>query len=165
MVNGHLATFSSTAEVDAVQSLVEDSLIDDEGIDVYIGAEWSGSDPLAGEWAWVDGGTDPVSDLGVAWCDGSIDGPDAGDFTPAINPNDDEGFDGGDESSSPQSAALAEMANVRLAMIFDGTGWCLGVPAEPQNASYVCERAVPDPLDYVELATEEEIEAGESGTE
>jgi hypothetical protein len=166
-VNGYLATFSSEAEVVELHSLIEDSLTNGDSAAVYIGLSWSGTDPLVGEWIWVDGETDlPLNSVSVFdWCDDDDEQPTAGDFTPELNPNDEEGFDGGDPSSSPATAATLEMVHVRLAMIFDSEEWCLGVPEQPQTASYLCERTTPDPLDFVEIATEEEIEAGQSSAE
>lgn len=164
-VNGHLATFSSSAQVDELQSLVESNLSAGADVAVYVGVMWAGSDPNDGSWEWVDEETDLVLNSAFSWCGG--DEPVAGDFTPFLNPDDSTGYEVGEESTSPQAAALEEMEHVRLAMIFDGgsSEWCLGVPEEPQTASYLCERVIPDPADFVELATEEEIEAGESSTE
>jgi hypothetical protein len=153
---GHLATFSKT-QVAELKTLIVANLADDEEVEVFIGVQWNGTDSNDGEWEWSDGSQEPSLTSVFDWCGGEE--PTAIDFTPHLNPDDEEGYDGEGESSSPSSAAAEELDRVRLAMRFVGGEWCLGVPTEAQIANYVCERSEPDPLNYVEVATQEQIDS------
>ena len=99
------------------------------------------------------------------WCGGEQPSP--GDFFPHLNPDDEEPYSDGDAaSSSPSAAILEDLPNMRLANRFVSGQWCLGVPeASPQNANYVCERTAPDPQNFIEVATQEQIDAAEEDAE
>ncbi|MEQ1564702.1 MAG: hypothetical protein ABMA64_03605 [Myxococcota bacterium] len=98
---------------------------------VWVDVRWSG-DLQTGGWAWPDG-TAPTF---VPACGGIEASP--ADFWPDLVPG------------LPESdAALTEhLDEVRLALVFDGSGWCRGVPStiglEPREAHVLCERPSPN---------------------
>ncbi len=149
---GQLATFASAVDLDvpALQGVVES----DGAFAGWLGIQWSGADPDDGSWVWIDDTPATTVQTEFEWCGGVEPSP--YDFFPyaLLNPED------------PEIAAdIAEdLPNVRLALIWDaGAGdWCLGSPTSaidaqiPWTAGYgydaahmVCERAWPDPGNYL----------------
>ena len=143
---GHLATFDSQADLDAVQGVLED-------LEVYSGfvdIEW---DVTAQEWVWSDGSAlDPSS---VGWCSGSPPLPE--DFDPHLDPQ--------------QLDYEERVADIRLAVVKNDWGWCFGEPRDalpfgldtgevtdyppytPMLAHFICERDAPNPADFDEAGT------------
>jgi hypothetical protein len=109
---------------------------------VWVDLRWEGT-VTTGQWVWPDGSAPTF----VPPCGGIEAAP--GDFWPELVP-------GLPESDEALSQHLDE---VRQALVFDGTGWCRGVPTaaglEPRQAHVLCERPSPDLADY-QMAPEDD---------
>jgi hypothetical protein len=104
---------------------------------IWTDLRWSGTLD-DGQWQWDDGSLPTY----LAPC-GGVE-PKPADFWPELVP-------GVPESDA---AVEAHLGDVRLALVFDGTGWCRGVPTAagsaygPRTAYTLCERPSPDLADY-----------------
>jgi hypothetical protein len=147
---GHLATFSSSADLGPLQAEIEA----DGAFAAWIGILWSTDDPTSGNWVWEDDTAPSSIETEFSWCNGSAPSPyDLFPFA-VLNPD-----------APEQAAVIAEdLPFKRLALVWraGATDWCLGIPtdaladAAPAGAPYtvddahvVCERPYPDPAQYL----------------
>lgn len=147
--DAHLAILSDSTVRVAVQDAVDASPGLSGDFEAFVGIRWEGGllgegldaswvssveDPEQGtripgrwdgEWIWGDG---VAVDAGL-WCG---EPPTPSDLHPGLSPDDDanEGFWEG------------ALPGLRLALIRDGSGWCVGVPGDggTPDAHVVCER-------------------------
>jgi hypothetical protein len=149
---GHrgLAVLETEAEFNEVRNWLEDTVA--PPFAAFVGARWDG-DSVAGDWLWQD---DSSNFNFIGFCDGIT--PTVADFYPFLIAGDPDA-----------EAALDNHADeVRLALIYDGAGWCLGLPIladdpqyDHQTGHYVCERPRPDLDLYADKPGDGEV--GEEG--
>jgi len=113
-----LATFVSQAELAELQGAVEAGLEPGQVFAGRVGIGWSGSDltePLQGEWVFVDGLDSGLIESALSWCNGE---PSPVDFFPSLNL-------GVPEHKTAMEAALPEL---RLSLVLrEDATWCLGL--------------------------------------
>jgi hypothetical protein len=111
-------------------------------VSVWVDLVWSSTDPEAGAWQWPDG-TEPT-------------------YVPACNDVEATPLDvypdlvlGLEGDNRPFSERIGQ---IRLALVYDGTEWCRGVPnakggTYPETMGHLlCERQTPQLSDYEEQA-------------
>lgn len=168
---GHLATFQTQAELNAVREALDARLDSGSGVfAAFIGLTWDGASVDAGSWVWEEGAENAVAPDFDSWCDGVEPSP--ADFFPNLNPNDPDHV----------PSINAQLDELRLAWVRrEGGTWCVGLPwqaipadiwadlqdgtanlSDPlvaevsryttSEAHLLCERPQPDPADYRHLA-------------
>lgn len=141
---GALASFDGQDDLNEVEQALEN-------LDIYAGFVNAGWDDASSSWVWLDGsGLDFNS---VGWCFGTV--PEPVDFNPALD--------------AESKTYAAEIDQLRIALVKREQGWCFGEPGQAipvgtdtgalgkedyppylsaKDGHFICERAVPDPLDY-----------------
>ncbi len=120
----------------------------------FVGTLWNG-DSSSGDWEWQDGSVDFNF---IGFCGGAQ--PTVTDFYPLLIPSD----------SAGREALDSHAPEVRLALVYDGVDWCLGLPSDAvlpdaydeQTGHYLCERPQPD-LDTYADRPESGADEGEQG--
>ena len=138
---GHRGLGSLEANFEQVEVLEEwiESLPETRpGFAIFVDLRWEG-ELEGGRWVWPSGATPDE----LPPCNGVE--PEVADFYPALVPGD----------PAAQDTLEEHKGEVRLALVFDGSGWCRGTPDalggedyDHQSAHYLCERPRPNLAQY-----------------
>lgn len=149
---GHrgLAALEDDIEFGRVTTWLRDNLVPNTGgFAVWIDLQWDGTVD-SGQWVFraADGST--INPTWIVPCGGADPMP--GDLWPDLlvgGPT-----DTGAAAVGGRQTVEDELDKVRLALIWDGAGWCRGIPEEaggeygPRSAHVLCERPRPTLADY-----------------